>query len=89
MHLWNNLPKYIIDSPSNSILKSRFKTYYNNPVKPPKYFSFGSGLANIMHTRLWQNCSSLTGYLIRSITVIVTVTIMWKTMTTTSCTVHY
>jgi hypothetical protein len=31
--LWNNLPKYIRDSPSNCILKSRLKTYYNNPVK--------------------------------------------------------
>jgi hypothetical protein len=31
--LWNNLPQYIRDSPSNCILKSRLKTYYNNPVK--------------------------------------------------------
>jgi hypothetical protein len=36
IHLWNNLPQYIRDSPSNCILKSRLKTYYNNPVKPPK-----------------------------------------------------
>jgi hypothetical protein len=59
IHLWNNLPQYIRDSPSNCILKSRLKTYYNNPVKPPKYFSFGSRLASILHTRLRQNCSSL------------------------------
>ena len=65
IHLWNNLPQYIRDSPSNCILKSRLKTYYNNPVKPPKYFSFGSRLASILHTRLWQNCSSLKGDLFR------------------------
>jgi hypothetical protein len=63
--LWNNLPQYIRDSPSNCILKSRLKTYYNNPVKPPKYFSFGSRLASILHTRLRQNCSSLKGDLFR------------------------
>ena len=40
IHLWNDLTQYIRDSPSNCILKSRLKTYYNNPVKPPKYFSF-------------------------------------------------
>jgi hypothetical protein len=33
IHLWNNLPQYIRDSPSNCILKSRLKTYYNNPLK--------------------------------------------------------
>ena len=59
IHLWNNLPQYIRDSPSNCILKSRLKTYYNNPVKPPKYFSLGSRLASILHTRLRQHCSSL------------------------------
>jgi hypothetical protein len=59
IHLWNNLPQYIRDSPSNCILKYKLKTYYNNPVKPPKYFSFGSRLASILHTRLRQNCSSL------------------------------
>ena len=66
IHLWNNLPQYIRDSPSNCILKSRLKTYYNNPVKPPKYFSFGSRLASILHTRLRQNCSSLKCDLFRS-----------------------
>ena len=48
--LWNNLPQYIRDSPSNCILKSRLKTYYNNPVKSPKYFSLASRLASILHT---------------------------------------
>ena len=43
VHPWNNLTQYIKDSPSNCILKSRLKTYYNNPVKPQK---------NILHTRL-------------------------------------
>jgi hypothetical protein len=65
IHLWNNWTQYIRDSPSNCILKSRLKTYYNNPVKPPKYFSFGSRLASILHTRLRQNCSSLKGALFR------------------------
>ena len=65
IHLWNNLTQYIRDSPSNCILKSRLKTYYNNPVKPPKYFSFGSCLPSILHTRLRQNCSSLKGDLFR------------------------
>jgi hypothetical protein len=37
IHLWNNLPQYIRDSPSNCILKSRLKTY-NNTVESPKYF---------------------------------------------------
>jgi hypothetical protein len=63
IHIWNNLPQYIRDSPSNCILKSRLKTYYNNQVKPPKYFSFGSRLASILHTL--QNCSSLKGDLFR------------------------
>jgi hypothetical protein len=60
---WNNLSQYIRDSPSNCILKSRLKTYYNNSVilVPPKYFSFGSRLVSILHTRLRQNCSSLKG----------------------------
>ena len=35
IHLWNNLPQYIRDSPNNCILKSRLKTYYNNPVETP------------------------------------------------------
>ena len=65
IHLWNNLPQYIRNSPSNCILKSRLKTYYNNPVKPPKYVSLGSRLASILHTRLRQNCSSLKGDLLR------------------------
>jgi hypothetical protein len=47
IHLWNNLPQYIRDSPSNCILKSRLNTYYNNAVKPPRYLSFGSRLASI------------------------------------------
>ena len=57
IHLWNDLPQYIRDSPSNCILISRLKTYYNNPVKPSKYFLLGS--------RLRQNCSSLKGDLFR------------------------
>jgi hypothetical protein len=47
-HFWNNLPQFFRDSPSNCILKSRLKTHYNNPVKPPKYFSFNS-----RHRYLW------------------------------------
>ena len=65
IHLWNNLPQYIRDSHSNCILKSRLKTYYNNPLNPPNYVSFGSCLASILHTRLRQNCSSLKGDLFR------------------------
>jgi hypothetical protein len=66
IHLWNNLSQYIRDSPSNCILKSRLKTYYNNPVKPAKYCSLGSRLASILHIRLWQNLSSsLKGDLFR------------------------
>ena len=38
IHPWKNVPQYIRDSPSNCILISRLKTYYNYPVKPPKYF---------------------------------------------------
>jgi hypothetical protein len=65
IHLCNILPLYIRDSPSNCMFKSRLKTYYNNPVKPPKYFSFGSCLASILHTRLRQNSSSLKDDLFR------------------------
>jgi hypothetical protein len=53
---------------------------------------FGSRLTSILHTRLRQNCSSLKGDVldvIWSILVTVTATNMWKTMTTTSCTVNY
>jgi hypothetical protein len=33
IHLWNNLPQYIRDSPSNYILKSRLKTYYITTIQ--------------------------------------------------------
>jgi hypothetical protein len=65
MQLWKNLAQYIRDSHSKCIVKSRLKTYYNNSVKPPKYFSFASRLASILHTRLRQMCSGLKGDLIR------------------------
>ena len=65
MHLWKNLAQYIRDSHSNCIVKSRLKTYYNNPVKPPKYCSFASRLPSILHTRLRQICSGLKGDLFR------------------------
>ena len=65
MHLWENLAQYIRDSHSNCTLKSRVKTYYNNLVKPPQYFSFASRLASTLHTRLRQICSGFKGDLSR------------------------
>jgi hypothetical protein len=61
IHLWNNLPQYIRDSPSNCILKSRLNTYYNNAVKLPRYLSFGSRLPSIKPEILRQvlRCCSL------------------------------
>jgi hypothetical protein len=60
-----NLLHYIRDSHSNCILRSRLKAYYNNPVKPPKYFSLATCLACPLYTRLRQNCSSLKGDIFR------------------------
>jgi hypothetical protein len=88
----NGITQYIRDSPSNCILKSILKTYYYNPVKPPQYFSIGSPLVSIMHTRLRQHCSSLKVELfnvIWSILIIVAVIIMWKITNTISYTVFF
>ena len=41
IHLWNNLPQYIRDSPSNCILKSRLKTY--NRISKIFFVWFTSG----------------------------------------------
>ena len=86
----NRIAQCIRNSLSNCILKSRLRTYYSNPVKPPEYFSIGSLLASSMHTRLRQHCSSLKVELcnvIWSIPIILAVIIMWKTTNTTSYTV--
>ena len=62
--LWNNLEPHIRNSPSNSIFKFLLKTKYSLP-KPPLYFSCGNRKANILHTRLRNNCSILKSDLYR------------------------
>jgi hypothetical protein len=55
VHLWNNLPQYIRDLPSNCILKSRLKTYYNNPVKPHRIAVGHYCTTNLVcTTRFWN-----------------------------------
>ena len=62
--LWNNLEPYIRNSPSNSSFKLLLKSKYSLP-KPPLYYSYGNRKANILHTRLRNNCSSLKSDLFR------------------------
>ena len=41
------------------MLKNEIRKVYDMPDKPPLYFSTGIRIANILHARLRQKCSSL------------------------------
>lgn len=62
---WNSLENNIRDSPNHNIFKSNLKKVYVNPDKPPLYFSVGSRIGSILHTRLRQKCSTLKSDLFR------------------------
>lgn len=58
--LWNNLPSVIRENSSLSVLKN----YLNRDItKPPSYRFCGNRLAQIYHTRLRLQCSSLKAHL--------------------------
>ena len=53
---WNSLPEDVKSSPTLSIFKHRISL---NMQKPPVYYSAGSRLGQILHSRLRLECSSL------------------------------
>ena len=53
---WNSLPSEVQQSSSVSLFKYSLKTVKD---RTPEYFYFGSRRAQILHTRLRTNCSSL------------------------------
>ncbi|MCG8048301.1 MAG: reverse transcriptase family protein [Candidatus Thiodiazotropha endolucinida] len=59
---WNNLPTEIRNSTSVTQFKYRLAEHIN---KPPSWFDFGSRNAQIYHTRLRLECSSLRHHLYR------------------------
>ena len=53
---WNNLP----EEQRNSLTIASFKYQLNQPNSfTSKYYYFGERQAQILHTRLWNKCSSL------------------------------
>ena len=59
IRLWNNLPTDLRNSPCQQMFKNEIRKVYDIPDKPPLYFSTGIRIANILHARLRQKCSSL------------------------------
>ena len=59
IRLWNNLPTDLRNYPCQQKLKNEIRKVYDMPDKPPLYFSTGIRIANILHARLRQKCSSL------------------------------
>ena len=59
IRLWNNLPTDLRNSPCQQMFKNEIRKVYDMPDKPPVYFSTGIRIANILHARLRQKCSSL------------------------------
>ena len=59
IRLWNNLPTDLRNSPYQQMIKNEIRKDYDIPDKPPLYFSTGIRIANILHARLRQKCSSL------------------------------
>ena len=66
IRLWNNLPTDLRNSPCQQMFKNEIRKVYDIPDKPPLYFSTGIRIANILHARLRQKCSSLKCDLFRS-----------------------
>ena len=65
IRLWNNLPTDLRNSPCQQMFKNEIRKVYDIPEKPPLYFSTGIRIANILHARLRQKCSSLKSDLFR------------------------
>ena len=59
---WNSLPEDTKQSPSISFFKFRLNRDIN---KPPKYYSTGTRMGQILHTRIRLECSSLNAHLYR------------------------
>jgi hypothetical protein len=59
IRLGNNLPTDLRNSPCQQMFKNEIRKVYDIPDKPPLYFSTGIKIANILHARLRQKCSSL------------------------------
>ena len=60
VHIWNNLPTIIRENPSVSVLKNYLDREKN---KSPSYRSYGNRTAQIYHSRLRLQCSSLKAHL--------------------------
>ncbi len=65
IRLWNNLEADVRESRNPNQFKRRLKELYSVQLKPPAYFSTGTRLASILHTRLRRRCSSLKSDLFR------------------------
>ena len=59
IRLGNNLPTDLSNSPRQQMFKNEIRKVDDTPDKPPLYFSTGIIIANILHARLRQKCSSL------------------------------
>ena len=62
IRLWNNLPLLVRNSTSLSDFKKNLR---GQERKPPVYFYFGNRAAQIYHTRLRLECSSLNSHLFK------------------------
>lgn len=59
--LWNNLPVFMRQS-NYSTFKRTLQDYLS-PPRPPSFFSYGSKLGNLLHTRLRVGASHLNAHL--------------------------
>ena len=57
VHLWNSLPQAVRDSESVNSFKNSLDQH--SVSKPPSYYYTGCRKAQILHTRMRTNCSSL------------------------------
>ena len=59
---WNILPEYVRLAVTNNKFKTEIRKHMCEP-KPPHFYSFGSKLGNILHTRLRVGNSNLNAHL--------------------------
>jgi hypothetical protein len=57
--LWNNIPEHIRDSDTLTSFKSQLTNHCFKPPKIPCFYSTGSRVLSVMHSRLRNNCSNL------------------------------